>query len=655
MSIEKNRNSEYSSVRVSENASSEIPFSTLIDSIPAIIAYVDSDMMIQYYNQPFKKWFSIADECVGKSFTLIVGKQIFDQLQRHMGKVLSGERAHFQMSINMSEGRQWLEATLSPHFNGTGDVTGFIFHSTDITEKSRTEQVLKDYFENATIGFHWVDGDGIILWANPAELKMLGYSEAEYVGHHISEFHADKIVSEDILNRLANRQTLINREADMCCKDGSIRNVSMNSTVLWEDDKFIHTRCFTIDVTEQKAAANAVRESEEKFKMITNLAPLVIWATDRSGDCTFLSAKWEELTGTKIEDGLREPWMNLIHPHDKENILFSWMRALSERAPFEAKFRLLNVTGEHLVAFCKASPKFTATGEFSGYIGVLQDISSEEDVKYTLEKIVLDRTEDLRKRNSELRIAEKALYDKNQELEEINNQLSSFAHIASHDLQEPLRKIQTYSELLLQLDGNKFSAKGKQHYDRIQDSSERMKKLIQDLLAYSKSNDNQGKLEQIDLNLIFDEVINELEVKIEEKNATIENHGLPELKGIRFQFHQLLLNLLSNALKFSLPGVSPVIILNSEILSGNDVNDLFGETVHNYYHISVADNGIGFEAEAQGRIFEMFQRLHTRTHYEGSGIGLAICKKIVENNKGRLIAEGKPNEGATFHIFLPKI
>ena len=289
----------------------------------------------------------------------------------------------------------------------------------------------------------------------------------------------------------------------------------------------------------------------------------------------------------------------------------------------------------------------------TGYIGILQDISVEEQVKYSLEKIVLDRTEDLRKRNADLRHAEKVLVEKNQELNKINNQLSSFAHIASHDLQEPLRKIQINSDRLFDLEGHHFSEKGKEVYRRITDSSSQMKNLIQDLLSYARSNGYEGKLEEVDLNVLLKDTINAIEVKITEKNATIHVGVLPTLHVIRFQFYQLFLNLLSNALKFSQPGIDPYIVVCSELVQGKSLPNRLPEGDKAYYHLSVSDNGIGFIAEQSEKIFEMFYRLHGRAEYEGTGLGLAICKKIVENHKGLIFAESKRNEGATFHIYLP--
>jgi PAS domain S-box-containing protein len=492
---------------------------TVINSIPALVANIDCNMVLQYCNDPFKTWFSIEGSARGSSFPKLVGNEIFNQLQRHMGKVLTGDRAHFQISIPSPQGVQYLDATLSPEFDSRRQVKGFIFHCSDVTDKNRTERALKDYFENANIGLHWVNSNGIIIWANPAELSMLGYQPEEYIGRHISEFHASQEVIEQMLNKLSNKQALQNFEADMVCKDGSIRHVSVNSTVQWEGERFIHTRCFTIDITEQKLAARALKQSEEQFKTVANLVPLVIWSTDPRGNCNFLNVRWTEMTGKRIAEGLGDKWLDFIHPRDRENAITSWTKSFESRRPFEAKFRYLNARGEYDVSYVHATPRFEGAAEFLGYIGILQNITEQEQIKTSLEKIVIDRTDDLRKKNSQLRSAEKELMKRNMELQRSNNELESFSHIASHDLQEPLRKIQTFLALLRETDGDKFSANGKHYLDRAHISSERMRALIRDLLEFSRATHNHAPSPSVELNDLVGEIVGELEHTIQEKNA----------------------------------------------------------------------------------------------------------------------------------------
>lgn len=623
----------------------------LMDSIPALVARVDCNMVIHYANKPFLKWFSTNNSFPSNSFPATVGKDVFHQIQKHLDKILMGKPANFSISFYRDGAYQYMDVNLAPEFDPIHQVTGFIFHSTDVTGKLSEDRARHDYFENATIGLHWVNAEGTIIWANRAEMSMLGYDEHEYIGQHISKFHKNKTCIRDILTRLSNKEILQSCEAELLCKDGSTRYVTINSSVLWEGDRFVHTRCFTIDITAQKLAAQAAKDSEERFKVIANLVPLVIWTSNENGLCTFLNVRWKELTGKSIEQGLGKQWLSVVHPEDRNNIEASWDRSFSERKVFEAKFRIQNAEGGYTVSYANLLPRFVSNNSFVGYAGIIQDVTAQEQIKLSLEKMVLHRTDDLRRKNIELKEAERSLLAKNEELEKINIELTSFAHVASHDLQEPLRKIQTFTDRLIHTDGDKLSSKGQEFLQRIVASSARMRRLINDILFYSQTNDVTVSREPTDLNQLLKEVVDEFEVKIEETKAVIENKGLPSLPVVRFQFHQVFLNLVGNALKFAKAGRTPRLTVESLVIKGDQVPGI--HETGDFYHITIADNGIGFDSQYADQIFGIFKRLHSKSDFEGTGIGLAICKKIVENHGGKMTAEGRPDEGATFHVYLP--
>jgi light-regulated signal transduction histidine kinase (bacteriophytochrome) len=236
----------------------------------------------------------------------------------------------------------------------------------------------------------------------------------------------------------------------------------------------------------------------------------------------------------------------------------------------------------------------------------------------------------------------------------MNEELSSFAYISSHDLQEPLRKIQTFSDRILEVEYHNLSEKGKDYFQRMRQGASRMQQLIKDILAYSRTTTSEKKLEYADLNELLAHAKVELEVLIMDKKALIESSGLPALRVIPFQIQQLFNNLLNNALKFSKENVRPHIVIGAEMVDGHSLElPLTGD--HKLWHLTFKDNGIGFETIYAKKIFEVFQRLHARNEYGGTGIGLAICKKIVENHNGLIFAESVPGEGATFHIYLPDV
>ncbi len=234
------------------------------------------------------------------------------------------------------------------------------------------------------------------------------------------------------------------------------------------------------------------------------------------------------------------------------------------------------------------------------------------------------------------------------ELQKKNQELESFAYVASHDLREPLRKIHIFSERILETEAANFSPLAADHFRRILSATERMKKLIDALLNYSRTNTDEKIFVKQDLNQLLEEVKQDLQESIIEKNATLLSDELPTLKLIPHQFLQLLENLIGNSLKYRKADVAPVIKIGAKKIHREE-----GEEDNRYWQLTVSDNGIGFEEEYKERIFELFQRLHGKHEYEGTGIGLSICKKIVENHNGTIYAESALGEGCTITILLP--
>ena len=241
------------------------------------------------------------------------------------------------------------------------------------------------------------------------------------------------------------------------------------------------------------------------------------------------------------------------------------------------------------------------------------------------------------------------------ELVAANKELQLFLNISSHDLQEPLRKIQMAASRIEKSDYLALSEKGRVHFVKMQQAALSMQTLIEDLLTYARANSEERKFENLDLGIIIDEVLDELKDAIEEKNAVIEVTEVCEANVIHFQFRQLIHNIISNALKFSIPGKPPHIRISADVKPGHACMHHNLKQDLEYCHIRIADNGIGFEPIYREKIFEVFQRLYGRDTYKGTGIGLAIAKRIVENHDGCITANGELNKGATFDIYIPTI
>ncbi len=237
-----------------------------------------------------------------------------------------------------------------------------------------------------------------------------------------------------------------------------------------------------------------------------------------------------------------------------------------------------------------------------------------------------------------------------QQLKRSNKDLERFALVTSHDLQEPLRKIQSFSDLLKSSQGNVLSESGLNLLTRMQHAAGRMQVLIQDLLVYSRISSQPAMLTSVSLQTVVTDVLTDLELTIAEKQATVSVGTLPMVQGDALQLRQLVQNLLTNALKFSRPDVPPVVEITARPASKED---LPGDLPCSFTVLTVSDNGIGFAPEDSDKIFQLFQRLHTREQFAGTGIGLSICQKVVENHGGHIIAHSRPGTGATFEALLP--
>jgi signal transduction histidine kinase/CHASE3 domain sensor protein len=253
---------------------------------------------------------------------------------------------------------------------------------------------------------------------------------------------------------------------------------------------------------------------------------------------------------------------------------------------------------------------------------------------------------------SQLKIVEEELKSKITDLQRSNDELEQYAYVASHDLQEPLRKIRSFGSFLQDTQSNKLDEKGQQLLDKIMNSADRMSLLIKDILSYS-SMKKQSDFVSVDLNEIIKTVRDDLDLLITQKNAIIESDVLPTIEAVPLQMTQLFYNLFTNSLKFAKENKTPLIKISCRLITPEEKKSSFS-TQTNYYEIVLKDNGIGFSQEHGEQIFGLFKRLNNRQVYPGTGIGLSLCKKVVENHNGEIYATGKEGDGASFYILLPE-
>jgi PAS domain S-box-containing protein len=360
--------------------------------------------------------------------------------------------------------------------------------------------------------------------------------------------------------------------------------------------------------------------------------PQMAWAASATGDVTYVNRQWKDYTGLKSE--LDHSWLALLHPNDIGAFTTQWTLALANGKTFEREVRYKKYSGEYRWHFIRAVAIVNISNQVAKWVGTCTDIHDQKLSVEGLEIKINERTRDLQRSNLELQ---------------------QFAYIASHDLQEPLRKIATFTELLNTNLGKTIDEKSKSYLGKITASARRMLALIQGVLNFSQLSRGEEYFTMVDLNEIIAEVKSDFELAIAEKGAHIHTDHLPVIPGIRLQLMQLFSNLLGNALKFSVPEKHPEIYIKVCDLAVREVSDYPAlNPRRSYICLEFKDNGIGFSQEYAEQVFVIFQRLNDRQSYSGTGIGLALCKRIVLNHKGEIYARSKPGEGSSFHIILPK-
>lgn len=396
----------------------------------------------------------------------------------------------------------------------------------------------------------------------------------------------------------------------------------------------------------------ALRESEARFRLMMDTLPQSIWITDAEGRAEYLNKHWCDYCGEPFsETTASEISVRHLHPDDAPRVMEAFGTAMQSGTPWVVEQRNRSKDGEYRWFLNRGTPyRDPATGRITKWFGVGIDIHdrklAEEALRSSegaLEKKVLERTAELEKLNAELKRS-------NQNLEE-------FAYAASHDMKEPIRKIHFFADRLKERLLDKMEEEDRRYFERLEAGTKRMATLIDDLLLYSHVNRGLASVEPVDLNQMLSFVLDDLELHIEQKGARVEAGPLPLVNGRPRQLQQLFENLIGNALKYSRADQPPVVRITSRLVDGSarGIHATALNRDKKYHLIEISDNGIGFDPEDAERIFNVFTRLHGNSLYRGTGVGLSIAQKVVENHDGLIWAEGKLGTGATFFVLLPAL
>ena len=428
-------------------------------------------------------------------------------------------------------------------------------------------------------------------------------------------------------------------------KNGSIRELRNRGTVMTRDSNGRNHLIVVVaeDITESRLYEKILAEKiiilerqKDQMETAESIFSYGSWIYNVSESYVTYSEGLFRLLGLPPVDYPEGKIQRLVYnqfiiPQDRQMFADFLANVIAhKKTDFYLEHQIIDAQGKLKHVVMKAKCFYDGDGEISRILGVVADRSEVETYQIELER----RLVALKKSNSEL---------------------EQFAYVASHDLQEPLRKIISFGERLNLKYANKLGDEGKFFVERMTNAANRMQTLIQDLLTYSRVSRHSESFETVDLKQVLKQVLDDLELKIQEKQATITFENLPTINAQSFQMYQLFQNLFTNALKFTKSEVPAVITVKCSVATPSEVKENPALLpLGNYYRITVSDNGIGLEDEYAERIFALFQRLHGRSEYEGTGLGLAICRKIVEGHQGQIKAKGTLGVGTEFTIYLPE-
>lgn len=507
-------------------------------------------------------------------------------------------------------------------------------------ELTQGREELLELQELADMGsFVWNLVDGTSKFT-PSVSKILG--ELDGTEDFMSHVHPDDLgrVKQDV--EKAMQDDGIFESEYRYIHDGQEKNIWSRGVVTFENGVPVSMKGNVMDVTDKSRLIAELKENEALSKQSQALTHIGNWSWELGTDLVTWSDEMYRIYGLEpqSEQITFERFLSLIHPDYREKRLQEIQESLQSLEAKDYTLKIVNPDGTEKVLRGKGEV-LSVNGKATGLVGTCQDVTKEYNLN-----------QELRRKTIELEKLNHSLASKNSELERINKELESFNYVASHDLQEPLRKIQVFTGRILEKGKEELTEETSIYFDKIIASSSRMRRLIDDLLKFSRTSSTENKLEPVDLNTVVEEVMHGFTQGSEDKNLTVHLDPLPVIEGIDFQLQQLFSNLFSNSVKYARHNTVPKVTIRSVRVPEADMPANLNAS-GDYHRIDFEDNGIGFASENAEKIFDLFQRLHGKEEYSGTGIGLAICKKIVYNHNGFITASSILGEGAVFSIYFP--
>lgn len=613
----------------------------LFDEVPFAVAVLKGEaLVIDYINQyNLAVWQQAKEEVTGKPLfearpDIRTGAEAIHREVYRSGKRFEAKEVALDIVTNGHTQTRYFNTIIDPLRDAEGIIIGQIATSIEVTDQvmarkkiEENEEKFRSTFNNAAVGIAHVGLDGNWLLVNDRICEIVGYSPSELLTktfQHIT--HPDDLDADlDLVHKiLRGKIDTYSMEKRYFRKNGNLVWVNITvSLVRNSNGTPKHFISIVEDISERKRTEEALKESEQLFRQFSNNITNLAWIADGEGWIYWYNQRWYDYTGMNLEQMQGWGWEKVHHPDHVNNVIAFSKEAWKKPEPFELTFPLRRSDGVYQWFLTRAVPIVNEEGTIVRWIGTNTNINEQVQLSEKLEELVEERT---------------------RELQRSNEDLQQFAHVASHDLKEPVRKIRTFSSRLKQEHEKDLPEKAATYLAKIENATERMYAMIDGVLLYSSLNATELIAEPVDLNTTLKNIEDDLEVLIAQKDAVVKRSVLPTIEGSAILLYQLFYNLIGNSLKFAKPDARPLIQIGAEIEKSEGKNVV---------QITVSDNGIGFHPQNAERIFQTFFRLNPKDMFEGTGLGLALCKKIVERHGGTIHAEGKEGEGATFVIQLP--
>jgi PAS domain S-box-containing protein len=499
-------------------------------------------------------------------------------------------------------------------------------------------QKINDFFP--ALIYVYDPGNRRLRYVNRQLTDILGFSYEEL--NTVDDGLMNLVFSEDLeaVNRELEKFHSIKDDESLTygCrlnhKQGSHRYFRTVGTVLRRDGEGKAASLLFIaqDITDQLKSAEESAAMRDLFNETEDMLQFGSWSWDSKTS----KAEWTkglykifEYDPADVKEITPEFYVSHMSPEEGAQLMAKADKAKADKGSFEMEYVITTSSGKQKVVSTTARVITDKDGQASRVAGITRDLTAVRNFEKERERSI-------------------------RELNRSNKELEEFAYVASHDLQEPVRKIATFGERLKSKYEGALGTDGNLYLDRIMASTEYMRVLIDNLLEFSRTTRSSRAYQPCALEKVVRDVVAELDLKVEETKTQVEIGPLPVLEAVPSEMSQLFNNLVSNAIKFRRADIHPVITVTADKVSKHDRDRFHLPLAVNFHKITVQDNGIGFEPEYEEKIFQIFQRLHGKTEYAGSGIGLAICKKIVDNHEGVIYAEGKLGQGAKFIVLLPE-